>query len=147
MKVRVASMRLRQSDQVAIRVFIPGSSRQCLPKSLGLELTISVFELCLILKYVELNGNKSDPVPWSVRQMVLYQKLDKSCQQEAVLLVRASEDMKRRVLEELQENPNAVQCWSHWTNVLLLAISTLSRNWSEYIKFLDLAVWKIVGFF
>ncbi len=103
-----------------------------------------MFELCLLLKYVELNGNKSDPVPWSVRQTVLYQRTDNAAQHGTALLVRASDDVKRRLEEELQDKSEPRGCWTHWTTLPELVITTLPGNWAAYIKFLNREVCKIV---
>ena len=37
-----------------------------------------LFELCMLLKYVEPNGNKADPIPFSIRQELLYQNFGTS---------------------------------------------------------------------
>lgn len=95
----------------------------------------------MLLKYVELNGNMSDPIPWSIRQMLFYQKFDQSLNRESVVLFRASSTLKRRIQEEFYGNGGHVH---HWTNLPLLLVSSLLSNWAEYAKFLDLAVWKIV---
>ncbi|OCK81271.1 hypothetical protein K432DRAFT_381468 [Lepidopterella palustris CBS 459.81] len=103
----------------------------------------NIFELCMLFKYVTKNGNKSDPVPWSIRQMLLYQSFDGERQRDAVLLARASETLKRRIQEEFLENPDASECLRHWANMPMLAVSSLSADWEEYTKYLDLAVWKL----
>ena len=97
----------------------------------------------MILKYVELNGNPSDPIPWSVRQMAIYQHHDRSNNRESVLLIRASDSLRRRIQEELQESSQQPKPWSHWTNLPLLTISSLTENWTEYFRFLDKKVWAI----
>ncbi|KAF2792422.1 hypothetical protein K505DRAFT_350626 [Melanomma pulvis-pyrius CBS 109.77] len=98
------------------------------------------FELCILLKYVEPNGNKSDPIPYSVRQELLYQNLDAERKLEAVVLFRASTTLKRRITDEFHGRSDYP---GHWTNVPVLAVSTLSSHWAEYCKFLDEGIWKI----
>lgn len=98
------------------------------------------FELCMLLKYVELNGNKSSAVPWSVRQQLLYQSFDVNLNRESVVLLRASTSVKKRVQELFHENSGHPP---HWTNLVVSAVSTLTDGWTEYAKFLDLAVWDI----
>ena len=103
-----------------------------------------VFELCFMLKYVELNGNKSDPVPWSVRQMLVYQKMNDAFRCEIVILVRASENLRRLMNQMVSHYSKGIEFWAHWTRFPTLAVSSLSTQWAEYIEFLELGVWKIV---
>lgn len=100
----------------------------------------SAFELCMLPKYVELNGNKSSAVPWSIRQQLLYQNFDANLNRESVVLLRASAVVKKRI-QELFHGSSGYP--PHWTNFAVLAVSTLIDGWAEYAKFLDLAVWDI----
>lgn len=94
----------------------------------------------MLLKYVEPNGNKSDPIPYSVRQQLLYQGLDTARNLETIVLFRSSTTLQRRITEEFHGYwGNA----AHWTNLPLLAVSTLTSHWAEYCRFLDEGVWKI----
>lgn len=102
----------------------------------------SAFELCMLLKYVELNGNRSSSIPWSIRQQLLYQNFDANLNRESVVLFRASTAIKKRI-QELFHGSSGYQ--PHWTNFVVLAVSTLTDGWGEYAKFLDLAVWDIVS--
>jgi hypothetical protein len=97
----------------------------------------------MLLKYVEPNGNTSDPIPYSVRQQLLYQNygFGDANDQEAIVLSRSSAVLKRRITEEFLDRGGSVR---HWSNVPLLAVSTLSCHWAAYCKFLDEAIWRIV---
>jgi hypothetical protein len=97
----------------------------------------------MLLKYVEPNGNTSDPIPYSMRQQLLYQNygFGSASDQESMVLSRSSAVLKRRITEEFLDRGGLVR---HWSNVPLLAVSTLVCHWAEYCKFLDEAVWNIV---
>lgn len=99
------------------------------------------FHLSLLLKYVEPNGNKSSPIPWSIRQQLLYQNFDESLSRESIMLLRASTVVRRRIQDTFYRNAGYPP---HWTNVVLLAVATLVDGWPEYLRFLDLTVWNMV---
>jgi hypothetical protein len=96
----------------------------------------------MLLKYVELNGNKSSPIPWSIREELFYQGINVGMKRETTLMIRPSGVFKRRFQELFQPYTSHP---SHWTNMVVLVISTLPAGWTEYTKFLDLAVWDTVS--
>ncbi|KAF2184947.1 hypothetical protein K469DRAFT_167501 [Zopfia rhizophila CBS 207.26] len=98
------------------------------------------FELSMLLKYVELNGNKSDPVPYSIRQQLFYQNFCWEKKMESAVLFRASTVLKRRIQEEFHGQGGYA---SHWTNLPVLLIGSIPSGWAEYVKFLDEGVWRI----
>ncbi len=100
------------------------------------------FELCMVLKYIELNGNKSDTIPWSIRQQLFHQMSEPTCNRNSILLIRASLALKRRIQEVFR---GSLPRSAHWTDVVILAVSTLTNGWSEYAGFLDLAAWNVVS--
>ncbi|KUJ08600.1 uncharacterized protein LY89DRAFT_691025 [Mollisia scopiformis] len=100
----------------------------------------SILELGYILKYVEPDAASLSPVPWSVRQMAIYQKVDTKTQETKGFVVQASTDVRRRK-EEITQSVEACQDLSeHWTSLHLLIIGTINRNWELYLKSLDIGV-------
>ena len=109
---------------------------------LGSSLQDSVLELCMVFKYVELNRNKSSTSPWSIRQQLLYQNFDTKHNRQSIILLRASEVLKKRIQEVFLQN----QGYSpHWTNFIVLTVSTLPTGWAEYAEFLDSATSNVVS--
>lgn len=98
-------------------------------------------EMCMMLKYVELNGNTSDRIPWSVRQQLFYQHFDHILNRESVIILRPSSTLRKRIQDVFHGSTGHV---FHWSNLVVVVISTLAAGWAEYAKFLDLGVWNIV---
>lgn len=95
-----------------------------------------VVEICCLLKYVELNG-RNGAIPWSVRQMGVYQQFNITSRQGRCILIQPSLDLQRRMREEFDENENYTDYINYWFSFQLLCVSTLTGNWLSYTKFLE----------
>lgn len=96
-------------------------------------------EIFVLLKYVEPNGNSTDPVPWYIRQQLLYQS---SSTNEKSLALRPSAAFKGKVVDEFMQRGGIA---SHWTNLHMLLVGSLTANWADYARFLDEGIWKLVS--
>ena len=110
-----------------------------------LYLNCTVLEMCSLLRYVERNERPSDPMPWSVRQMGLYQQYDQAANRDIVLLIHASESVQRRILEDISIAPAETKPWEHWTIMPMLVCSSLLKHWHEYVEHLDREACNIVS--
>ena len=99
----------------------------------------------MLLKYVEKSGRPSDRVAWTIRQTLVYQRLESHHQSH--VLLRASSTLQRRIQKEILEKSDSTETkyGNHWTNFSSLLVSTLPFGWAEYIKWLDLQVWDLVS--
>ncbi len=102
-------------------------------------------ELCYILKYVEMDAGSSSLVPWSIRQMVIYQKLDMNTQETTCIIIQPSADVRRRKDEVAESTKSCQDLSEHWTSLHSLLLGTLNRNWASYLKCLDIEVEKLVS--
>lgn len=102
-----------------------------------------VVEICCLLKYVELNG-RNGAIPWSVRQMGVYQQFNITSRQGRCILIQPSLDLQRRMREEFDENENYTDYINYWFSFQLLCVSTLTGNWLSYTKFLEKKIADIV---
>ncbi|KAL1599635.1 hypothetical protein SLS60_007438 [Paraconiothyrium brasiliense] len=103
-------------------------------------------EFYVLLKYVEPNGNKSDPIPWSIRQQLFYQSFDASCMMENCVTIRPSQSFRRKIIDQFMET-SGVSC--HWTNLPMVLVGSLNAHWSAYARFLEEEIWKVdksIGF-
>ncbi|KAE8449686.1 hypothetical protein EG329_007461 [Mollisiaceae sp. DMI_Dod_QoI] len=100
-------------------------------------------ELCYILKYVEMDAGSSSLVPWSIRQMVIYQKLDMNTQETTCIIIQPSADVRRRKDEVAESTKSCQDLSEHWTSLHSLLLGTLNRNWASYLKCLDIEVEKL----
>jgi len=94
-------------------------------------------ELYMLLKYIEPNNNTTDPIPYSIRQQLLYQSVSTS---ETCLALRPSAAFKARVVDEFMARGGHT---SHWTNMPALLVGSLPAHWSAYARFLDEKVWSL----
>lgn len=95
-----------------------------------------------MLKHVESKSGSS--IPWSIRQMAVYQKYNTSTRTSSCLLVQTSVAVERRIFE-LAQNGEIAQLPDHWKNLHEIYLGTCSSGWSDYIKFLDEAISEIVS--
>lgn len=105
-----------------------------------------VIEIGCLLKYVELNGRNAT-IPWSVRQMGVYQQFHITSRQGRCILIQPSSDLQRRMREDFDENENYTEYIDYWFSIQLLCLSTLNGNWRSYIKFLEKKVAAVVSNF
>jgi hypothetical protein len=101
-----------------------------------------VEELAMLLKYVEPNGNSSDPIQWSIRQQLLFQSRNNKSWNEKYLLIRPSAAFRSRIIDEFMHR-GGIAC--HWTNLPQLLISSLPAHWQSYIKSIDEKIWHLVS--
>lgn len=121
-----------------IKVPAPGLSSSNWYLNLGIE-------LCYLLKYVEFDVGSSSPALWCVRKMAVYQKVNMRSQETKCILIQPSADVQRRK-EEVSQNTDACGDLSeHWTSLHMLLLGTLTRNWTTYLKYLDISVEHLVS--
>lgn len=84
-------------------------------------------------------------MPWSVRQMAIYQKVDEESQQKTCITLQPSTAFMRRMQEWSEQSQLSEDFNSHWTCLHLLALGSVSRNWAAYIMFLEIEIDKIVS--
>ncbi|KAF8864440.1 hypothetical protein BDZ45DRAFT_38140 [Acephala macrosclerotiorum] len=97
-------------------------------------------ELCYLLKYVEFDVGSSSPALWCVRKMAVYQKVNMRSQETKCILIQSSADVQRRKEEVAQSLQACEDLSEHWTSLHLLLLGTLTRNWTTYLKYLDISV-------
>lgn len=102
-------------------------------------------ELCFLLKYVEFDVGSSSPALWCVRKMAVYQKVNMRSQETKCILIQPSADVQRRKEEVSQSTEACGDLSEHWTSLHLLLLGTLTRNWTTYLKYLDISVEHLVS--
>jgi hypothetical protein len=103
------------------------------------------FEICYLLRHVERHARPDTVIPWSVRQMAIYQKSNPYTKDSSCIILQPSQDFMRRMQELSECHRQSSDFNSHWTCLHLLAIRSLGQNWPAYIKFLEIKIDKIVS--
>jgi hypothetical protein len=97
-----------------------------------------------VLKYVEFHGRPGTIIPWSIRQLAVYQRYDTSTKLSSCVLIQTSDRVQRRFFE-LAEDGDIARFPSHWSSLHKIYLGTLSNNWAAYIKLLDTKIEEIVS--
>jgi hypothetical protein len=105
---------------------------------------IIVDELCYVLKYVEHDIDSTSLVPWSIRQMVIYQKANSKTQETKCIIVRPSVELCRRKYKIANSVSACRQLSDHWTGLHMLIVGTLNRNWTLYLQSLDISIDRLI---
>jgi hypothetical protein len=101
---------------------------------------IQVFETAYMLKYVEKHDRMDRDIPWSVRQMAVYQRFETSTKQSSCILIQASAKAEKRLAEVTGDD--ALK--SHWAALHQCVLGTLSYGWAQYLRFLDIKISEAV---
>ncbi|KAL2054284.1 hypothetical protein ABVK25_005425 [Lepraria finkii] len=102
-------------------------------------------ECCYMLKYVELHDDEEPTInPWTIRQVVIYQKFDLQSLESSHIFVRLSKAMAEELHDALQINKDrGRELVGRWDRIHILYLRTLNENWRQYINYLDEEVSKI----
>ncbi|RFU26624.1 hypothetical protein B7463_g9721, partial [Scytalidium lignicola] len=92
------------------------------------------FETAYTLKHIENNGRQH--LPWSIRQMGVYQKYNTSIKSSDCLLIQTSTRVKLRITESRKDG-SIKNLSSHWTHLHELHLKTLSYNWDSYFSYVN----------
>lgn len=84
-------------------------------------------------------------VPWSIRQMAIYQKADSKTQETTSIIIQPSAEVWRRKNEIAGSTRACRKLSEHWTSLHMLILGTLNRNWTLYLQSLDISVDRLVG--
>lgn len=103
----------------------------------------AVFETAYVMKHVEHKAGSN--IPWSIRQMTVYQKFHCATKTSSHILIQTSQNVRKEVFRLVQEGAMA-DFPNHWKNVHEIHLSSLSSNWLDYIKFLESMISDIVRF-
>lgn len=103
---------------------------------------MAVFETAYVLKHIEYKAGSN--ISWSNRQMAVYQKFHCATKTSSHILTQTSQNVKKQVFRLVQEGTMA-DFPDHWKNVHEIHLSSLSSNWIDYIKFLELKISGIVS--
>ena len=99
-----------------------------------------------MLKYVELHDDEEPTInPWTIRQVVIYQKFDFQSLESSHIFVRLSKAMAEELHDALQINKDrGRELVGRWDRIHILYLRTLNENWRQYVNYLDEEVSKIV---
>ncbi|CAG8956266.1 hypothetical protein HYFRA_00003646 [Hymenoscyphus fraxineus] len=100
------------------------------------------FETGYILKHVE--SKPGSEIPFSIRQMGVYQKFTVSTQKSSSLLIQPSLKVEKRIIELAKDRDIGKIC-AHWKNLHEIHLGTVSSNWTEYIRLIDAKVCEVEG--
>ncbi|CAG8973159.1 hypothetical protein HYALB_00008751 [Hymenoscyphus albidus] len=100
------------------------------------------FETGYILKHVE--SKPGSEIPFSIRQLGVYQKFTVSTQKSSSLLIQPSLKVEKRIIELAKDRDIGKIC-AHWKNFHEIHLGTVSSNWTEYIKLIDAKVCEVEG--
>ncbi|PMD43573.1 hypothetical protein L207DRAFT_300392 [Hyaloscypha variabilis F] len=87
-----------------------------------------------ILKHVE--GKPGSQIPWSIRQMGIYQSYSTSTKTSSSLLLQSSARVQKFIFD-LAQDGGITQLSNHWTHLHEIYLGTMSSGWTDYIKLLD----------
>ena len=95
-----------------------------------------------ILKHVE--AKPGSQIPWSIRQMGIYQSYSTSTKTSSSLLLQSSARVQKFIFD-LAQDGGITQVSNHWTHLHEIYLGTMSSGWTDYIKLLDEKVSDIVS--
>jgi hypothetical protein len=87
-----------------------------------------------MLKHIENNARQS--LPWSIRQMAVYQKYSTTTRTSNCLLIQTSARVKSRIAEVVKDG-SITKLSTHWTHLHELHLGTLSHNWDAYFAYIN----------
>jgi hypothetical protein len=76
--------------------------------------------------------------------MAVYQNFNYATKTSSNILVQTSQNVQKQVFELVQEGMMS-KFPDHWKNVHEIHLGSLSNNWIDYIKFLELKISDIVS--
>lgn len=92
-----------------------------------------------MLKYVDRHDDVRDGInPWSIRHAAVFERVYLDSKSVAAIVVRPSEHMSTALAATLEGDSTSVSTrFQKWGAVHILMLTSLGKNWREFINYLD----------